>query len=130
MSTTPAFHSIQLKRQLYISYTHLQKIQLFFCAHSLFIFLTLVIVESTCSFQRIKMVCRRSKIMHGNTKLRRGKGEMRGGLVHKKVKKLQKIVPGGQGLKPENLLLKTADYILFLRLQIKMLQCLSKLYTP
>ncbi|XP_073133676.1 uncharacterized protein [Henckelia pumila] len=44
-----------------------------------------------------------------------------------KVKKLQKIVPGGQGLKPDRLLLKTAEYILLLRLQINAFQILTKL---
>ncbi|XP_022892165.1 transcription factor IBH1 [Olea europaea var. sylvestris] len=102
------------------NFKRINRIQLFFSGiSSLFIFL-----------RWSKMVCRRSEIMHGKKKMREGKREMGGGLVHKKVKKLQKIIPGGQGLKPDNLLLRTADYILFLRLQINMLQCLSKVYTP
>ncbi|KAF4395477.1 hypothetical protein G4B88_010941 [Cannabis sativa] len=43
----------------------------------------------------------------------------RRGLVRMKVKKLQSLIPGGKGLKPDLLFLKTADYILRLRLQIQ-----------
>ncbi|CAK9178891.1 unnamed protein product [Ilex paraguariensis] len=52
------------------------------------------------------------------------------GSVHMKVKKLQKLIPGGYGLKPDRLLLMTADYILHLRLQINVLQALSQIYKP
>ncbi|PIA62137.1 hypothetical protein AQUCO_00200262v1 [Aquilegia coerulea] len=50
--------------------------------------------------------------------------------VKTKVKRLQKIVPGGQGLEPDRLFLQTANYILHLRLQVDVLQALSKLYKP
>ncbi|KAM7464607.1 hypothetical protein LguiA_032728 [Lonicera macranthoides] len=53
-----------------------------------------------------------------------------GGLVRVKVKKLQKLIPGGRRLKADRLLLKTADYILNLRLQVNLLQALSKTYQP
>ncbi|XP_059656026.1 transcription factor PAR1-like [Cornus florida] len=50
--------------------------------------------------------------------------------VRMKVKKLQKLIPGGQGLKPDRLFLRTADYILHLKLQVDVLQALSKIYKP
>lgn len=50
------------------------------------------------------------------------------GSVRMKVKKLQKLIPGGGRLKADRLLLKTADYILHLRLQVNVLQALSKIY--
>ncbi|KAJ0038195.1 hypothetical protein Pint_23028 [Pistacia integerrima] len=53
-----------------------------------------------------------------------------GGSVRLKVRKLQKLIPGGQGLQPDRLFLKTADYILHLRLQVNVLQALSKIYQP
>ncbi|KAJ9188001.1 hypothetical protein P3X46_003403 [Hevea brasiliensis] len=52
------------------------------------------------------------------------------GSVRMKVKKLQRLIPGGQGLKPDRLFSRTADYILHLRLQVNVLQALSKIYTP
>ncbi|XP_062109473.1 transcription factor PAR2 [Humulus lupulus] len=52
----------------------------------------------------------------------------RRGLVRMKVKKLQTLIPGGRGLKPDRLFLRTADYILRLRLQVNFLQALSKIY--
>ncbi|KAL3751713.1 hypothetical protein ACJRO7_012530 [Eucalyptus globulus] len=48
--------------------------------------------------------------------------------VRMKVKKLQKLVPGGRGLQPDRLLLRAADYILHLRSQVNVLQALSKIY--
>ena len=50
--------------------------------------------------------------------------------VDKKVKKLQRLIPGGEGLQPDLLFLKTADYIMHLRLQVHVLQALSKIYMP
>ncbi|KAL5723645.1 hypothetical protein ACHQM5_007019 [Ranunculus cassubicifolius] len=50
--------------------------------------------------------------------------------VKTKVKRLQKIVPGGKGLEPDRLFLQTANYILHLRLQVNMLEAISKLYKP
>ncbi|KAG4202258.1 hypothetical protein ERO13_A05G318400v2 [Gossypium hirsutum] len=48
--------------------------------------------------------------------------------VRTKVKKLQRLIPGAKGLKPDRLFLRTADYILQLRLQVNILQALSKIY--
>ncbi|BFG16478.1 hypothetical protein CerSpe_027530 [Prunus speciosa] len=48
--------------------------------------------------------------------------------VQVKVKKLQMLIPGGRGLKADRLFLQTADYILQLRLQVNVLQALSKIY--
>ncbi|TYH73930.1 hypothetical protein ES332_D05G363200v1 [Gossypium tomentosum] len=50
--------------------------------------------------------------------------------VRTKVKKLQRLIPGAKGLKPDWLFLRTADYILQLRLQVNILQALSKIYGP
>ncbi|KAJ8773842.1 hypothetical protein K2173_008305 [Erythroxylum novogranatense] len=49
--------------------------------------------------------------------------------VQMKVKRLQRLIPGGRGLPPDQLFLRTADYILHLRLQVDVLQALSKIYT-
>ncbi|MCL7036247.1 hypothetical protein MKW94_005479 [Papaver nudicaule] len=51
-----------------------------------------------------------------------------GGSVGKKVKRLQKLVPGGKGLEPERLFLQTADYILHMKLKLDLLRALSNLY--
>ncbi|XVE85027.1 hypothetical protein DITRI_Ditri17bG0059500 [Diplodiscus trichospermus] len=59
---------------------------------------------------------------------RRGGGGDGGQSVRKKVKKLQRLIPGGKGLQPDRLFLRTADYILHLRLQVNVLQALSKIY--
>ncbi|KAL9423967.1 hypothetical protein AB3S75_035954 [Citrus x aurantiifolia] len=48
--------------------------------------------------------------------------------VRMKVRKLQKLIPGGQGLQPDRLFLRTADYIVHLNLQLNVLQALSKIY--
>ncbi|KAI3412307.1 uncharacterized protein J3R85_017565, partial [Psidium guajava] len=49
-------------------------------------------------------------------------------MVRMKVKKLQKLIPGGRGLQPDCLLSRTADYILHLRSQVEVLQALSEIY--
>lgn len=72
------------------------------------------------------------KIMFRSVKLRRRvrrRGRRQGG-VGKKVQKLQRIVPGGEGLQPENLLLQTANYILNLRLQVYVLESALSLHEP
>lgn len=46
------------------------------------------------------------------------------------MKKLQRLIPGGRGLQPDRLFLRTADYILHLRFQVNVLQALSKIYKP
>ncbi|KAL9421418.1 hypothetical protein AB3S75_038893 [Citrus x aurantiifolia] len=48
--------------------------------------------------------------------------------VRMKVRKLQNLIPGGQGLQPDRLFLRTADYIVHLNLQLNVLQALSKIY--
>ncbi|KAG6601364.1 hypothetical protein SDJN03_06597, partial [Cucurbita argyrosperma subsp. sororia] len=50
--------------------------------------------------------------------------------VHMKLRKLQRLIPGGRRLKPDRLFLKTADYIMQLRSQVHVLQALSKIYDP
>ncbi|XP_050238748.1 transcription factor IBH1-like [Mercurialis annua] len=59
---------------------------------------------------------------------RRKRGVCGGGRVEMKVKKLQRIIPGGEGLQPERLFLRTADYIMQLRSQVNILQALSDIY--
>ncbi|XP_074301183.1 transcription factor PAR2-like [Silene latifolia] len=60
---------------------------------------------------------------------RRSKGRRRG-VVEKKVRKLQRIIPGGQEtVHPDRLFDLTANYILHLRLQINLLHALSKVYS-
>ncbi|XWS22566.1 hypothetical protein CRYUN_Cryun29cG0047400 [Craigia yunnanensis] len=64
---------------------------------------------------------------------RRRRTDRRGGSgggksVRMKVKKLQRLIPGGKGLQPDRLFLRTADYILHLRLQVNILLALSKIY--
>ncbi|CAN1187583.1 hypothetical protein LINPERHAP2_LOCUS38801 [Linum perenne] len=46
--------------------------------------------------------------------LRRSRVAGAGGGVGMKVKKLRKLIPGGEGMEADRLLLKTADYILHL----------------
>ncbi|OVA16289.1 hypothetical protein BVC80_8971g54 [Macleaya cordata] len=49
--------------------------------------------------------------------------------VRVKVRRLQRLVPGGRRLQPDRLFLQTADYILHLKLKLHFLQAaLSKLY--
>lgn len=66
-----------------------------------------------------------SKVKWRRRKRRAGRGE-----VEMKVRKLQRLIPGGQGLNPDRLFLRTADYILHLRLQVNVLQALSKIHKP
>ncbi|KAK8615936.1 hypothetical protein V6N13_017506 [Hibiscus sabdariffa] len=47
-----------------------------------------------------------------------------------KVKRLQKLIPGGKGMQADRLFLRTADYILHLQSQIHILQALAKFYQP
>lgn len=48
--------------------------------------------------------------------------------IQVKVKKLQRLVPGGSGLPADRLFTRTADYILFLKMKLGVLQALSKMY--
>ncbi|EXC31162.1 hypothetical protein L484_004928 [Morus notabilis] len=52
----------------------------------------------------------------------------RKGKLKMKLHRLQRIIPGGQGLKPDQLMVHTADYILHLRLQLCVLEALLKLH--
>ncbi|CAN6477581.1 unnamed protein product [Victoria cruziana] len=48
--------------------------------------------------------------------------------IQKKVRKLRRLVPGGDGLSADRLLVKTAGYIMFLKIKLNILQTLSKMY--
>jgi len=48
--------------------------------------------------------------------------------VERRMKKLQRLVPGGAGMNPDRLFLKTAEHILQLRIQLNVLQALSKVF--
>ncbi|KAL7171435.1 hypothetical protein ACSBR2_036147 [Camellia fascicularis] len=74
---------------------------------------------------RVKMQIRRER-----RRRRRRMAAAARGSVQRRVKKLQRLIPGGRGLKPDRLLLRTADYILHLRLQVDVLQTLSDIYKP
>ncbi|XP_039019888.1 transcription factor IBH1-like [Hibiscus syriacus] len=50
--------------------------------------------------------------------------------VRMKVKRLQKLIPGGKGMQTDRLFLRTADYIMHLQSQVHILQALSKIYQP
>ncbi|MQM18151.1 hypothetical protein Taro_051138 [Colocasia esculenta] len=51
----------------------------------------------------------------------------RGTAVARKFRELQALVPGGEGLRADQLFLRTAGYILHLRLQVHLLRVLSGL---
>ncbi|OWM89628.1 transcription factor PAR2-like [Punica granatum] len=51
-------------------------------------------------------------------------------LVQMKVRKLQRLIPGGRRLQPDRIFSRTADYILQLRWQVNVLQALSEIYRP
>lgn len=78
--------------------------------------------------------CRRlSKIATRSSKRSRRQGWRRAAAhrsIQMKMRKLQRLIPGGAGLRPELLFSMTADYILQLRLQAKVLQALYKIYRP
>ncbi|CAL5197038.1 unnamed protein product [Lathyrus oleraceus] len=48
--------------------------------------------------------------------------------VSRKMKKLQRIIPGGDRLMADGLFLRTAEHILQLRLQLNALQALTKIF--
>ncbi|XP_019059030.1 PREDICTED: uncharacterized protein LOC109117024 [Tarenaya hassleriana] len=61
---------------------------------------------------------------------RRKREKRRGrGWVHVKVRKLQMLIPGGRELKADLLLSKTVEYILQLKLKIRLLKSLSDVYS-
>ncbi|KAI0504495.1 hypothetical protein KFK09_015447 [Dendrobium nobile] len=55
-------------------------------------------------------------------------GRENGRSVRRKVVELQKLVPGGEELRPHQLLARTANYIFQLKVQVRLLRALSKLY--
>lgn len=59
--------------------------------------------------------------------MRKARGE-NGGSVRRKVIELQKLVPGGEELRPDQLFARTANYIFQLKVQVRLLRALSKLY--
>ncbi|XVF84923.1 hypothetical protein PTKIN_Ptkin17bG0078000 [Pterospermum kingtungense] len=84
-----------------------------------FVFRRVEELSDTCKeFSRVKWRRRRRPTAGGGG----------GNLVRKKVKKLQRLIPGGKGLQADRLFLRTADYIMHLRLQVDVLQALSKIY--
>ncbi|XP_021809703.1 transcription factor PAR1 [Prunus avium] len=79
------------------------------------------------SSYRMKMKMTRRRRQRQRQRQVGGRGGRRS-TVQVKVKKLQMLIPGGRGLKADRLFLQTADYILQLRLQVNVLQALSKIY--
>ncbi|KAL6983648.1 hypothetical protein U1Q18_017028 [Sarracenia purpurea var. burkii] len=75
------------------------------------------------AFDGCKDMCRAKT--RGRRRRRVGRGSVR-----LKVKKLQRLIPGGLGLEPDRLFLITADYIMQLRLHLNLLQSLSQIYKP
>jgi len=61
-------------------------------------------------------------------KVKWGKRRRRQEGVERRMKKLQRLVPGGAGMNPDRLFLKTAEHILQLRIQLNVLQALSKVF--
>lgn len=48
--------------------------------------------------------------------------------LSRKFYRLQRLIPGGQGLQPDRLMAQTAGYIMHLRLQLCVLEALLKLH--
>ncbi|KAM5566725.1 transcription factor IBH1-like [Rosa sericea] len=82
-------------------------------------------LDSGCSKMRSR---RRRPSAVGGRRRRVGGGGRTSRTVRVKVKKLQMLIPGGRGLEAERLFRHTADYIMYLRLQVDVLQALSKIY--
>ncbi|KAL1189854.1 hypothetical protein V5N11_012469 [Cardamine amara subsp. amara] len=66
-----------------------------------------------------------------NNKMGLGSGSGSGsGLLQMKVRRLQILIPGGQRCNhPDLLLSKTVDYIVHLKLKIRLLKALSDMYS-
>ncbi|XP_074580410.1 uncharacterized protein LOC141836843 [Curcuma longa] len=62
--------------------------------------------------------------------VKRSRREGRRAAVRRKVRRLRRLVPGGRELQPEQLFLRTAEYIYRLRLQVNVLRAISDLYPP
>ncbi|KAL8196543.1 hypothetical protein R6Q57_024838 [Mikania cordata] len=73
------------------------------------------------------MSCKKnsSRLMRISGRRRRVKNT---GMMMRKVKKLQKLIPGGRRLNADQLFVHTANYIMHLKLQVDVLQALSHLY--
>ncbi|PKA51504.1 hypothetical protein AXF42_Ash002870 [Apostasia shenzhenica] len=68
--------------------------------------------------------------LSSETSKRRARVPARRRAVRKKVRELQRLVPGGNDLRrPELLYARAADYILLLRMKVHVLRALSKMYT-
>ncbi|KAG7030796.1 hypothetical protein SDJN02_04833, partial [Cucurbita argyrosperma subsp. argyrosperma] len=79
--------------------------------------------------------CKESKGIGKVKWQRRGRRGVRhgirhGGAVQRRMRRLQRLIPGGRGLKADRLLLQTADYIMQLRSQVDVLQALTNIYDP
>ncbi|GAB2220509.1 hypothetical protein Drorol1_Dr00008167, partial [Drosera rotundifolia] len=75
----------------------------------------------------LKSYKKRRTTMRRNTRVvRGGSSTSRYKVVHKKVRELQRLIPGGEGImSTDTLFVHTADYILQLRLRLHLLQALS-----
>ncbi|KAI4314296.1 hypothetical protein L6164_027219 [Bauhinia variegata] len=64
------------------------------------------------------------------TRWRRRRRRQQRGRVERKMKKLERLVPGATGLNPDRLFLRTAQHILQLKFQVNVLQALANIYKP
>ncbi|KAK8627372.1 hypothetical protein V6N13_134984 [Hibiscus sabdariffa] len=71
-----------------------------------------------------------SKVKHWRMRRRRTAHSDGRRSVRMKVRRLQRLIPGGEGMQADRLFLRTADYIVHLQLQVHILQTLSKVYQP
>ena len=67
---------------------------------------------------------RRRSPCHGSLRRRRRAVEM---ALGRKVRELRRLVPGAAAMPAERLLLRTADYIVRLRVRVELLRALSEL---
>ncbi|KAK8605603.1 hypothetical protein V6N13_102379 [Hibiscus sabdariffa] len=74
--------------------------------------------------------CKEVRYWRRRRTARGGGGRWVGMKMKVKVRRLQKLIPGGKGMQPDRLFLRTADYILHLQSQIHILQALAKFYQP
>ncbi|XP_042492957.1 uncharacterized protein LOC122072650 [Macadamia integrifolia] len=91
--------------------------------------------RDTCIGRRREVVLSNKKMSRRPRRINRrvmisSGGHRLGSSIRMKVRRLQKLIPGGRGLQPNRLFLRTADYILHLRFQLHVLQALSNLYIP
>lgn len=132
-------------RPSYNSNSHTLPFSLFIALIFHFLFITLNIISSIINliffsfflfrkdlglFLLFLTMCSNGCKEFAKVKCRRRRKQAARGAVEMKMKKLQSLVPGGEGLNPDRLFLRTADYILHLRLQVDVLQTLSKICKP